>query len=310
MEINKKNKPVQLKDEDDNDVFVEVKKVSERFTKYKDTRSFDDDIKGICCENNGCQSYKDYGKKKPIYNKNVVGFLDAHSFGLDVKVINLTTCVNYQSLTQCYGFYLRSDNFITKLPLFCAKLYPQENWWERDVYFTTADKGEEYVADKDFLKKCLIFTCLSQRNHCRTFKGTDGRMYYNELCLLQNTLSDKELAKFELDEEDKKLIAKWQLVLNEAKRLKPDFEKWGLYQIEEELTNKKKSTKKEQTLQFESDDEDFYYGTTQQEITAGSEVVKYDNSNLMNYIKELKDELKTYYKSQIQDKLFEYELLK
>ena len=127
---------------------------------------------------------------------------------------------------------------------------------------------------------------------------------------MQDTLSDKELAKFELDEEDKKLIAKWQLVLNEAQRLKPDFEKWGLYQIEEELTNKKKSTKKEQTLQFESDDEDFYYGTTQQEITSGSEFVKYDNSNLMNYIKELKDELKVYYKTQIQDKLFEYELLK
>ncbi|MBQ7552692.1 MAG: hypothetical protein IJT15_04600 [Rickettsiales bacterium] len=194
--------------------------------------------------------------------------------------------------------YLRSDNFITKLPIFCAKLFPQERWYERDVYFTTADKGEEYIKDNDFLRKCLIFTCLSQRNHCRTFKDTDGRMYYNELCLLQDTLSDKEL------------ISKWELVLNKARRLKPDFTKWGLYQIEEELTNKKKSTKKEQTLQFESDDEDFYYGTTQQEITAGIEVVKYDNSNLMNYIKELKDELKTYYKSQIQGKLFEYELLK
>ena len=88
------------------------------------------------------------------------------------------------------------------------------------------------------------------------------------------------------------LTMKTKNLLNEAKRLKPDFTKWGLYQIEEELTNKKKSTKKEQTLQFESDDEDCYYGTTQQEITAGSEIVKYDNSNLMNYIKELKDELK------------------
>ena len=247
-------------------------------------------------------------KNSTIYNDNLIAYLFTGSFAVDAKNVNLLT--RYFYIKARGGFYLRSDNFITKLPLFCAKLYPQENWWERDVYFTTADKGEEYVADKDFLKKCLIFTCLSQRNHCRTFKGTDGRMYYNELCLLQDTLSDKELAKFELDEEDKKLIAKWQLVLNEAKRLKPDFEKWGLYQIEEELTNKKKSTKKEQTLQFESDDEDFYYGTTQQEITAGSEVVKYDNSNLMNYIKELKDELKIYYKSQIQDKLFKYELLK
>lgn len=284
MEINEDNeaKQLQLKDKNNKrvDVFVEVKKV--------------DKTPSIL-----------FDKRKSKENK--IGLMNISGFMLGKDVVGLFRDT-YSGHGSCFNLY--NDNFITKLPLFCAKLYPQENWWERDVYFTTADKGEEYVADKDFLKKCLIFTCLSQRNYCRTFKGTDGRMYYNELCLLQDTLSDKELAKFELDDEDKKLIAKWQLVLNEAKRLKPDFTKWGLYQIEEELTNKKKSTKKEQTLQFESDDEDFYYGTTQQEITAGSEIVKYDNSNLMNYIKELKDELKTYYKSQIQDKLFEYELLK
>ena len=308
MEINKKNKAVQLKDEDDNNVFVEVKKVKTQLSTLYDKSNFANDVKNnTSCTPNGYEILVD-DKNSTIYNDNLIAYLFTGSFAVDAKNVNLLT--RYFYIKARGGFYLRSDNFITKLPLFCAKLYPQENWWERDVYFTTADKGEEYVADKDFLKKCLIFTCLSQRNHCRTFKGTDGRMYYNELCLLQDTLSDKELAKFELDDEDKKLIEKWQLVLNEAKRLKPDFEKWGLYQIEEELTNKKKSTKKEQTLQFESDDEDFYYGTTQQEITAGSEVVKYDNSNLMNYIKELKDELKIYYKSQIQDKLFKYELLK
>ena len=308
MEINKKNKPVQLKDEDDNDVFVEVKKCFNIFSgKYYDTKRQNDDVETqFWCGSNGYKAKDVKISVKSYYNKNIVGYLETSAFSIDAKHI----CLVSQCLFRGHGFYLRSDNFITKLPLFCAKLYPQENWWERDVYFTTADKGEEYVADKDFLKKCLIFTCLSQRNHCRTFKGTDGRMYYNELCLLQDTFSDKELAKFELDNEDKKLIEKWELVLKEAERLKPDFEKWGLYQIEEELTNKKKSTKKEQTLQFESDDEDYYYGTTQQEITAGSEVVKYDNSNLMNYIKELKDELKTYYKSQIQGKLFKYELLK
>ena len=307
MEINKRNKAVQLKDEDDNNVFVEVKKVDKTLDFFADTRKFENDIETHCfCEFNGYERLKGNTEGKSYTNDNIVCYLRVKGFSCDVKTYQLTRLKNYINR----GFYLRSDNFITKLPLFCAKLYPQENWWERDVYFTTADKGDEYVKDKDFLKKCLIFTCLSQKNHCRTFKGTDGRMYYNELCLLQDTLSDKELAKFELDNEDKKLISKWQLVLDEARRLKPDFEKWGLYQIEEELTNKKKSTKKEQTLQFESDDEDYYYGTTQQEITAGSEVVKYDNSNLMNYIKELKDELKTYYKSQIQDKLFEYELLK
>ena len=282
-----------------------VKKTYKTFVNYHDKREFDDDEMIYCsC---GSDGYVEKAKKSSLYNKNIVAWLSCTDFAINHLKKNLTI---RKIENGKVGFYLRNDNFVTKLPLFCAKLFPQERWYERDVYFTTADKGEEYIKDNDFLRKCLIYTCLTNDNHCRTFKGTDGRMYYNELCLLQDTLSDKELAKFELDEEDKKLIEKWQLVLNEAKRLKPDFTKCGLYQIEEELTNKKKSTKKEQTLQFESDDEDYYYGTTQQEITAGSELVKYDNSNLMNYIKELKDELKTYYKSQIQDKLFEYELLK
>ncbi len=308
MEINKKNKAVQVKDDDDNDVFVEVKKVKTQLSTLYDIRSFDNDIKNkISCAPNGYEIEVD-DKNSTIYNENIIGYLFTGSFAIDPKNVNLLTRFFY--IKARGGFYLRNDNFVLKLPLFCAKLYPQEKWYEKDVYFTTADGGERYTEDKEFLKKCLIFTCLSQRNHCRTFKGTDGRMYYNELCLLQDTLSDKELEKFELDEEDKKLIEKWKLVLNEAKRLKQDIEKYGLYQIEEELTNKKKSKKKEQTLKFEDDDKDYYYGSTEQEITEGSEDIKYDNSNLMNYIKELKVALKEYYANQIQDKLFDYELLK
>jgi hypothetical protein len=82
---------------------------------------------------------------------------------------NLTTIGYKIDVKKNVGFYLRSDNFVNKLPLFCAKLYPQENWYERDIYFTTADRGEEYLKDKDLLKSCLIFTCLSQRNKCLSF---------------------------------------------------------------------------------------------------------------------------------------------
>jgi hypothetical protein len=59
---------------------------------------------------------------------------------LDANSVALTRTITYDALTQVYGFYLRADNFVDKLPLFCAKLYPQENWYERDVYFTTADR--------------------------------------------------------------------------------------------------------------------------------------------------------------------------
>lgn len=287
---------------------VKIRKVNKQFSSLYDKRKFENDIKdNISCTPDGHGIVVD-DRNCTIYNSNIVAYLFTGSFAADLKNVNLLT--RYFHIKGRGGFYLRSDNYITKLPLFCAKLYPQEKWFEIDVYFTTADKGEEYVKDKEFLKKCLIFTCLSQINHCRTFKGTNERMYYNELCLLQDTLSDKELSKFKLDHEDESLIDKWKLVLEEAKRLKPDIIKYGLYQIEEELTNKKKGDKRKASLYVEKDDENYYYGTTTQEITKAENVINFDNSNLMNYIKELKDALKIYYKTQIQDKLFEYELLK
>jgi hypothetical protein len=70
----------------------------------------------------------------------MIAYLRATSHDLDVKSLTLTRLITYDALTQSFGFYLRNDNFINKLPLFCAKLYPQENWYDRDVYFTTADK--------------------------------------------------------------------------------------------------------------------------------------------------------------------------
>jgi len=60
----------------------------------------------------------------------------------------LTITITYNGLEKSQGFYLRSNNFIDKLPLFAAKLYPQKNWYERDIYFTTADGGDRYLKDK------------------------------------------------------------------------------------------------------------------------------------------------------------------
>ena len=46
---------------------------------------------------------------------------------------------------------------------FCKKTYfahynIKEEQWYKDIHTI---KGEEYVAGNDFLRKCLIFTCLS-----------------------------------------------------------------------------------------------------------------------------------------------------
>ncbi len=272
-----------------------------------------DETDKIVCIRRVEKYYTDLYYEQQIDDNNIA-YLRASSFNLDRNSVQLSTIPEGAESYSPHGFYLRSDNFVEKLPLFCAKLYPQEKWYEKDVYFTTADGGFEYVKDEEFLKACLIFTCLSQKNHCRSFLGSDNKWYYNELCLLQNTLADEKLQTFTQNDDDKKIIAKWKLILDEAKviakTIKTDIEKWGLYQIEQELIGKKKAGKKETKINVIEHDEDYYYAETEQEVTQSENTLKADCGNLVSYINELKTELKTYYAKHIQDKLFKYELLK
>ncbi len=280
---------------------IEIKKVYKRLNEYNDRRTFENDEKWICCESNWLESLKLY-KKKPLYNENIIAYLVAIWWWVEAKHINLTRWVYYTALEQSFGFYLRSDNFINKLPLFCAKLYPQENWYERDVYFTTADMWEEYLKDKDFLKSCLIFTCLSQRNKCLSFLGSDDRFYKNELCFSQNTISDERLKEFSLNNTDKSIISLWESILEEARKTsnyKQNFTYW-LYQIIQELNtsiyNWKSYTKDElKNLNL---------------TVSEKKWISVEYIDLNTKIDVLKKFLKEYYKNHIQEKLFRYELLK
>ncbi len=281
---------------------IKIKKVYKKFIIYKDKRIFNNDDIGICCNSAGYEENNKKHNKRPLYNKNIVGFLDCHSFGIDPKVRNLTRCINYQSLTQCYGFYLRSDNYITKLPLFCAKLYPQENWYEKNIYFTTADKGEEYLQDKDLLKYCFIYTCLCRQNKCISFNGSDGRFYKNELCFNENTIAINDLKTFELNNNEEELMKIWADILKEAKKTK-NYNKeftYGLYQIDEELNSYYK-------LDINGNK---VYSNNKNYSNKNNSRIYYDYVNLNGNINVLKEKLKQYYKNYIQNKLFEYELLK
>ena len=40
------------------------------------------------------------------------------------------------------GSQVRTNNYAEQTALFVAKQYPQKNWYERDIYYTTADKGD------------------------------------------------------------------------------------------------------------------------------------------------------------------------
>ena len=198
------------------------------------------------------------------------------------------TCTNHYGIR---GFYVRKDNYLTKLPLFVAKTVPLDNWYEKDVYATTSDGGDAYTKDKDFLKSCLLYTCLSNQNKCLSFTGSDGRYYRNELCFDKtngDTVASSDIKNMTLDEDEKKLMSLWESVLSEAKKTaKYDSSlTYGVYQISRELN------------------------TFHKEGTGTSERIVYDYPGLNSYLTSLRDNLKLYYKSHITAKMFKYELLK
>ena len=190
--------------------------------------------------------------------------------------------------------------------MFCAKLYPQKNWYERDVYFTTADGGMKFVDDKEFLKCCLIFTCLSQRNHCRSFQGTDGRFYKNELCF-DNTNGDteatKQLKQFTLNEDDNKLLEMFNKILQQAKDTTQSM-------VQDSADNWKTRGKYDKTLTYGTYQIEKEINTFYQEGTSRNKKNVYHYPELNGNIKTLKTMLNEYYEKHIQPKLFEYELLK
>lgn len=258
-----------------------IRKTKNTFNTFFDKREFDDDKKeGIICNGDGTERIG-YKEVQPLFNKNIVGYLRTINFPASAMNRYLTRATHY----GVRGFYLRSDNYLTKLPLFVAKLFPQDNWYEKDVYFTTSDGGDAYTKDEEFLKMCLIYTCLSNQNKCLSFTGSDNRYYKNELCFDDDTLASQDLEKMTLNDDEKELIKLWKRILKSAKETEEYDEtlSYGVYQITQELNT------------FETDDRD-------------KKIYNYPELN--GDLRTLQVELKKYYKKYITDKMFKYELIK
>ena len=89
-----------------------INKVKEAFAPYNDKRTFETDCTSKVTVNNsdGAESFKSI-QKEAIWNDNIVGYLRATSFNLNANSRCLTRTITYDAITQCYGFYLRSDNY-------------------------------------------------------------------------------------------------------------------------------------------------------------------------------------------------------
>lgn len=253
--------------------------ISRFYTKLSVTQK---DENFIWCNKDGSEAKGKKASVKSYFNQNIIAYLEADSFQIAPLKRNITTACLYDG----HGCYITRDQYISTLPIWVAKYIPLDNWYENDVYCTTADGGDRYTKDRDFLKSCLIYTCLSRYNKCLSFDGSDGRFYRNELCFHKDAVAMSDLAKFKLDDEEKKLLEVWNRVLEKAAATGKMVEKftYGPYQIEQEINT------------FHKDE------TGKKNI--------YDYPELNAELNTLKALLKTYYKTHIREKMFEYELVK
>lgn len=245
------------------------------------------------------------------YNNNIIGYLTAQSstYENDSSMTHLLRNTQYNG----HGFHLRADNYITKLPMFAAgwwKAY-HPNWWEVGVFYRSGDGKQEYERDinngklKRWLNEVLFYTCFENYNKIKSLHGTDGRWYYNDLCLDNNkgkaddpndksepvTLASQQLSSFlkELDSDEQKMYDLWLRILQESRGTKNYNDKfnYGIYQINNELNTKHEVT------------------------TARGRVKKVpDYPQLNGDLATMRGLIKDYYHTHIMPNLFKYSFIK
>jgi hypothetical protein len=261
--------------------------------KYYDKRTFPNDDKNAIVVGLSGEE-RELNRLTPKYNENILGYLVADSVGFDNPDAKSSLLI--AGRYNGNGFYLRKDKFIEKLPMFAASRYINynRNWTERGRIMKSADGSENFFKDvknkklEQYLLKCLLFSTLELQNHMRTFIGSDGRFYRNELCLdVTNgeTLSNKNLLKLNLNNNEKKLLEQWCIVFESAKNTinyDANFT-YGVYQIFTELNIYEKNE-------------------------LGKRIYNYPELN--GHLNTLKTLIKDYYNDEIVPTLFEYEFLK
>ena len=273
------------------------KKIHTLYSKtYYDHRTSSSDSKdGIVLSLDGMEVRHDIKVRiDPRFFSDMLGYMVADGSGFDNPDTHSSLLV--AGRYNGNGFYVHKDNYLEKLPMFAASRYITYNraWTERARIMKSGDGATRFNSDvksgklDQWLRKCLLFTCLEMQNHMRTFTGSDGRFYRNELCLDTtngDTLASVDLSKLNADETEKQLLAQWNNLLAEAKKT-AEYDSsltYGVYQIFADIDKSDK-------------DED------------GNTVWK--NIEVHSALQTLKSLVKDYYNKEIVPTLFEYEFLK
>lgn len=283
-----------------NNGFLPIRRVHTMYSQaFYDNKKRPIDIEGgIIAEFDGTEASPQRAsvRIKPITNRNdIIGYLVVKGNNFD----NPDSCVHLLTVGayDANGFYLRKENYLEKLPMFAASRYITYNrmWTERGRIMKSADGAERFLHDvrngtlRQFLLKCLLFTCVEMQNHCRSFTGSDGRYYRNELCLDSTngeTVALKDLKDLSVGCKEQAIFHQWEMVMRHAVACEnyDSTRTYGVYQVFAELDTSHKD-----------------------ELTGK---VIYDNEELHTALIALKQLVKDYYNSEIVPTLFDYEFLK
>lgn len=276
---------------------IPVHRIHSKFsTAYFDKRTFPDDANGgILCDANGLERTKKTSIRcTPVVNSNCIGYMVVYTSGFDNPDLH-----SYLLASGKYdgnGFYMRRDNYLEKLPMFCASRYITYNreWTERARIMKSGDGADRFNADvasgklDQWLRKCLLFTCVEMQNHMRTFTGSDGRFYRNELCMDTTngpTVASEDLKNLVCGPAEQRILDQWKTLMDAVKQADEYDPRltYGVYQIFAEIDTSYK------------DDE-------------GNTV--WNNIEVHSALQTLKTLVKEYYNTEIVPTLFEYEFLK
>lgn len=276
---------------------IPVHRIHSKFsTAYFDKRTFPDDANdGILCDANGLERTKKTSIRcTPVVNSNCIGYMVVYTSGFDNPDLH-----SYLLASGKYdgnGFYMRRDNYLEKLPMFCASRYITYNreWTERARIMKSGDGADRFNADvasgklDQWLRKCLLFTCVEMQNHMRTFTGSDGRFYRNELCMDTTngpTVASEDLKNLVCGPAEQRILDQWKTLMDAVKQADEYDPRltYGVYQIFAEIDTSYK------------DDE-------------GKTV--WNNIEVHSALQTLKTLVKEYYNTEIVPTLFEYEFLK
>lgn len=220
---------------------------------------------------------------------------------------------------QFYGGHNRilyTDNTIENLPFFVTTLYESlgdPEWFHKGVHTRGAGDTTKWRADKDFLNRCFVFSCLTATARGRSVKINGKVECTNELCFdtgtwastkynqIKTSITDTQLIDLKKQFDDILTLAKkasYTRTINGKQEIYAPYDKdlkYNLYQIVEEINTPLPVLDAKGNPVYDN---------------KNKEVKFYPFPDLNSKIKDFKVALKKYYQSKIVPDLFKYNLIR